>query len=398
MKKVDLIHAGWLNAPNGASSVLRSFYNNLEIFEKNEVSLDFFTMDSIKPKFTNTKNTDDKNDNFIVEFIKRKSKDFSLFAFITIWGYYIRHARKITKEYVRNNSNNGSDIIFIHDIFTCFYYLKYRRNKKKIVLVLHNNGDTFNMIKWNYGTIEKSLYFKYLLKIENCVISNVDFIGFVAKKPLDNFSKLHPFVETDKLFYVYNGIKSLNNTKPILLERESDKKYRLVCVASISERKGQRVLLEALTQIDKSILSQIELTFVGDGLLRNELEEFVKFKALDENVKFKGVLKDVSGILTSSNIFILPSLDEGFPISILEAMSLKLPIISTNVAGIPEMVKEGYNGYVINPGSLAELKDILNKLPEFNFEELGCNSLEYFNAKFTIEKMISEYSILFKKI
>lgn len=114
---------------------------------------------------------------------------------------------------------------------------------------------------------------------------------------------------------------------------------------------------------------------------------------------FVGSVADVTSYLLTADVFILLSKDEGLPISILEAMRCSLPIISTKVAGIPEMIEDGKSGYLIPP-DYQKLSLLLLDLLEKNVDLIGMGerSKSLFEQKFTKEKMILAYSKLFHSI
>ena len=130
--------------------------------------------------------------------------------------------------------------------------------------------------------------------------------------------------------------------------------YRLCCTGSINARKGQRLIIEALKNIPKDILKEIHIDFIGDGSDRIPLEMMVKDNELEKHVSFLGLIpnNEVYKYLANNNIFILMSKNEGLPISIIEAMRESMAIISTEVSGIPELVKTGYNGILLNPNTI----------------------------------------------
>ena len=84
------------------------------------------------------------------------------------------------------------------------------------------------------------------------------------------------------------------------------------------------------------------------------------------------------------------SRSEGLPISIIEALRASLPVISTRIAGIPELVEDNYNGFLLNPSS-EELVNLLSKLPDYDWEQMSRNSREKYEKEFTFERMKREY-------
>lgn len=135
--------------------------------------------------------------------------------------------------------------------------------------------------------------------------------------------------------------------------RETTSLLRLLFLGEIGDRKGVFDLLKVLSLNPNQFSERIRVFIGGNGDI-DRLKRAIDSNNLGGFVSFVGW---VSGnrkkeLLQSCNVLVLPSYNEGLPISILEGMSYGLPIISTNVGGIPEIVKDGYNGFLVNPGDL----------------------------------------------
>lgn len=130
---------------------------------------------------------------------------------------------------------------------------------------------------------------------------------------------------------------------------------RLITVAMLTRLKGLDVLLEALHTIP-----HVELLVLGDGPERVNLERLAEGLGLD-NVKFLGKVphEHVWRHLISSSIFVLPSLSEGLPRALLEAMACGLFIIASNVGGIPDVVRDGWNGILVHPNNPKALREAI---------------------------------------
>ena len=175
--------------------------------------------------------------------------------------------------------------------------------------------------------------------------------------------------------------------------------YRLCCTGSINARKGQRLIIEALKNIPKDILKEIHIDFIGDGSDRIPLEMMVKDNELEKHVSFLGLIpnNEVYKYLANNNIFILMSKNEGLPISIIEAMRESMAIISTEVSGIPELVKTGYNGILLNPNT-EELIDLLKRLNNYDWIQMGLNSRRRFEKEFTFDRMSLEFCKMYDEV
>lgn len=154
-----------------------------------------------------------------------------------------------------------------------------------------------------------------------------------------------------------------NSIVPSLLsERLTKNQGQILFLGRIGERKGFWDLLAALKQlVDKGY--EFKLLAGGDGEVEKAKSLVIDY-GLQDKVEFLGWVrsKQKLELLASSSIFLLPSYNEGMPMSVLEALSAGLPVISTNVGGIPEQVADGVEGYVIAPGDVAALTQSLMML------------------------------------
>ena len=131
------------------------------------------------------------------------------------------------------------------------------------------------------------------------------------------------------------------------------------CVARLSGQKGLPLLIEAATLL-KARGTEFHLTLVGDGEMRCEIEEMIAAAGLGANVTITGYLSaaDVRAKIMASRAMVLPSFAEGLPVVIMEALALGVPVVTTAIAGIPELV-DGECGWVIPAGSVEALADAM---------------------------------------
>lgn len=144
----------------------------------------------------------------------------------------------------------------------------------------------------------------------------------------------------------------------------------LVCVARLSPAKGLPLLIEAGARLrDRG--ERFMITVIGDGELRSSLDEQVRQHGLDDYVRLLGVRSsgEIRQHIESTRAFVLPSFAEGLPVVIMEALALARPVITTRVAGIPELV-DAECGWLITPGSVEELVDALTTALHESPEEL----------------------------
>ena len=131
---------------------------------------------------------------------------------------------------------------------------------------------------------------------------------------------------------------------------------RLVCVGRLCEQKGQLLLIEAAYEVVRQGIA-LHLVLAGDGEMRAEIEKLITDRGLGAHVRITGWLSSaqVRDEILAARALVLPSFAEGLPVVIMEAMALRRPVISTFVAGIPELVQPGENGWLFPAGDLGEL-------------------------------------------
>lgn len=150
---------------------------------------------------------------------------------------------------------------------------------------------------------------------------------------------------------------------------------RLVCVGRLSEQKGHLLLVEAASRLAAEGLS-FKLVFVGDGPLRPQIETLITQYGLQDHIEITGWASnsEVQQQILASRILVLPSFAEGLPVVIMESLALSRPVISTYVAGIPELVEPGTCGWLVPPGSVEALTTAMHtalQLPEEKLEQMG---------------------------
>lgn len=410
MKNIDLIFGYPINSPNGISSVVRLLMENSSCFEENGIICNFHVRGIPTIRDNNSQKSEPKkvkqsltsrvknNIKIILETTTRIIPHLN--SAYKIFNTLMLPCRRIAKIYTAIEPSQTTAPLFFNDIFSCYYYLKFTKIKNRpILLVIHSNGETYNMLKMSFPDIEKSWVSKKLSEIEKFTFSKVSEFGFVAKNAMNHFHRLHPDIPVSRLHYVHNGLPLIEVTaaEKIMSNNPDDNCIKLCCVGSLSYRKGQDIIIEALSRLSPSERKLLHVTFVGDGSIRRDLENECRKHDLENNVSFVGARNDVNNYLAASDIFILTSRDEGFPMAILEAERAGLPVISTNVAGIPEMIIDGQSGLIIEPNS-KELANIFKNIRDYDWKEMGNKSRKLFVEKFTISKTIGAYCDIFRNM
>jgi colanic acid/amylovoran biosynthesis glycosyltransferase len=136
---------------------------------------------------------------------------------------------------------------------------------------------------------------------------------------------------------------------------------RLVCVGRLCEQKGQLLLIEAAHRLAADG-TDFELVLAGDGELRGDIEALIGRYGLQGKVRITGWIngRRVREEILAARALVLPSFAEGLPVVFMEAMALRRPVISTYVAGIPELVVPGDHGWLVPPGEVAALAQAMS--------------------------------------
>ena len=192
-----------------------------------------------------------------------------------------------------------------------------------------------------------------------------------------------------KLVTVYNGISSQETSATA--ERIFGETLQFIMVARFSAPKEHIQVLRAL-QIVKSRGKSIRVTFVGDGPDYNQVKHTARAFQVDDMVVFEGQSDHVRRLLPQYDVFLLISRWEGFPISILEAMSAGLPVMASNVGGVKEEVVDGSTGWLIPNGDYKYLADRMIDVIDHRerLQQLGENGKKMFEENFTVVKMLDK--------
>jgi glycosyltransferase involved in cell wall biosynthesis/folate-dependent phosphoribosylglycinamide formyltransferase PurN len=168
-------------------------------------------------------------------------------------------------------------------------------------------------------------------------------------------------------------------------------------VARIEPIKGVSFFVEAMPQVLEKFSSS-HFLLVGDGSQRDFLQKRVKELGISDNVTFTGIRQDVSRMISVMDIFVLSSLNEGMGRVLVEAGLMGKPSVATNVSGIPELVKNGKSGILVEPSSSSELsKGIMDLLAHPEKAKLfGENAKKIMNEDFSAQKMVDKIDNLYK--
>lgn len=314
----------------------------------------------------NEKFSDLLNNNRIHIHILNKKKGFS-FTFLLRVNKLI----KIIKP----------DVINTHTSFTLRYLLLLPSLKHKhIVHTITNNPEQYN----------KKLFPLYKKRMHQKSWNNLVFVG-ITDKIADTLSRVYDYPR-ESIKVIYNGIR------PLIRENDLFVKYHFLNCGSLTDIKNQTLLIRAINSLnDKSINTCI----VGGGPKEDEYRKLIRELNLEKNIDLVGKTSDPSHYYFESKFFILTSKTEGNPITILEAMSVGIPVIAPRVGGIPDLIEDGINGFLfdtnISPNDLAKLLKKVSLLSEKEINKIKENNLSAIK-KWDINNIANQYNNLFMEV
>ncbi len=252
---------------------------------------------------------------------------------------------------------------------------------------------------------------KYLILLAEKIVSRFSHKIICVSYFDKSLALKHKIAPEGKLEVIHNGVELQN-----LDFKEKAIKYplKIVFVGRLGRQKDPILLLRAFNNLSPELKNKTLVSIIGDGPKRKKLENFIKENKLEDRVVLTGDLKreKIFEIFRNSDIFVLTSNWEGFPRSILEAMSFGLAVIATNVGGVKEAISSGdygqdYNqdygqdcGILIRKGSKKELENALEKLlknPQL-IQKMGEKARERVRDNFSLEEMFEKTEKVYKEI
>lgn len=293
-------------------------------------------------------------------------------------------------------------------ILRFFYLIKYLHANKFDLVHCHSGG--YGCIAAKISGIKNIIYTKHgvgftqdeLRKISftkkiSSILVNQCVSKYIAltkadKETLVKFFKISP----DKISVIPNGL----DTPVLPVTKKNDRKGKVIgTVTRLTPKKGLKYFIEAIPEILK-FDNTIKFKIAGSGEQENELKELVNELNLNNNIEFMGYIINIISFIDDLDIFVLPSIMEGFPYVILEAMLMKKTIIATDIFGLNEIIDNNINGILIKPKNPHEIsKSIINliKNPDMA-RRLGVNAYSKAQREYTLEKNVRSIENLYHKL
>ena len=293
-----------------------------------------------------------------------------------------RAVRQI-EEYIQED---GIEIVHTHGYKADLYgFLAAWRLGKPVVATCHN---------WVGGTTALGIY----NHLDRLALKKFGALAAVSDEVAQRL--LDSGVPAEKIKTIANGIdvQAFEHAQPLPVLSFTNEKV-IGMVARLDLQKGFEYLLRAVRELCNTFAG-LKVVIVGEGPDRQAIEEMVKEYGLLSNVVLAGQQSDMPAVYAAMDIFVLPSLNEGLPMTILEAMAASRPVVATRVGAISKVINDGENGLLVNPRDTEGLRNAIASLlanPE-RCRQMGEKAHDWVSRNYTSEAMALKYRQLYDEI
>jgi glycosyltransferase involved in cell wall biosynthesis len=203
---------------------------------------------------------------------------------------------------------------------------------------------------------------------------------------------------------IHNGIPLKKPSEPTNVQalrndlRIPNECFVVLMVGRMIAAKGVATLLTAASSLVKT--GPYVFLLAGDGPDLTQFKELAHSMAIAEHTRFLGFRQDIPALLQAADVFVLPSLSEGLPLSVLEAMAAARPVIATRVGGLPELVRNGVTGLLVSPGNAEELSVAIQTLAVDQFKRITMGKVgrQVVEEQFTEARMLDELNAVYVNV
>lgn len=253
-------------------------------------------------------------------------------------------------------------------------------------------GDTPYKIRWLHADYSKHNPGKRYIKSYTDAINKYDKIVGISKSVANNFNAIYH--KKDKTIII-NNLINLTNLKEIKKIPKEKYDLELVVVGRLNKVKGYDRLLEVILKLkQENLFKNSILKIVGDGEESEKLKNFVKNNKLSKQIVFYGKKSDPWQYLQNGDLFIISSHNEAFPLTVIESLSMGIPILSTEFSSANEMMCNGKNSLIVNNSVEGLYNGLKNLILDRNL--LTSMQQNAKNYKYDNEKIVKQIEDLFR--
>jgi len=389
MRKIKILTNGNFSEKQGINTFITQFL-------KNESILTEFGFKGLDLYFSGKKTIYKKKKTEIKSIKKAQYKSkiksliykFPLLSFLVV--IKIRVIPGILNSVKMLLSSDKKDIIFCQDFYSAFFY----KGKAKLFMVIHSGERPLDQIFFNFPCLKNTFFEKAILFFFKKALFKCNKVFVLSNLTARHLESTFNFKNS---IVINNGVASI---KPLFSNFEfnlrSKSTIKLLCIGSLSFRKGIDILLESVSKIKNDSIS-FEINIIGDGNQKSNLLKLINLLELTSKVNFLGEIEDVYPFLYSTDLYILPSREEGLPMSVLEAMSIGVPSILSLVGSIPEAISK--EAFIPVSPNVESMVNVLTNLISFKYDTKSISSIAVneFENKFDSKVMVANYLNVFNE-
>ena len=284
---------------------------------------------------------------------------------------------------------NKPDIVHIHNwgIYLSAVIAAVVTGRPRIIVTIHGPYITYGLgfsqkLKMNLRHFLESKLSRFVYRFIPVSSSIIDYM-------INDIG-----VDRSHISVIHNGVGESDIQRNTSLNESEN--LKLITVGRLAKIKNHEFMINALSKTKN--ISKISLTIVGDGPEMSNLIKLAEDIGVIDKINFLGFQSDIRSILSKHDVFLISSDYEGISIAVLEAMSVGLPVVATNVGGLPETIIDHETGFLVEKGDIVKYSMLIDQL--FNDRNLvndsGCRSLDLFKQRFSENVVLNQYLEIYK--
>jgi glycosyltransferase involved in cell wall biosynthesis len=305
-----------------------------------------------------------KSMSYTKEYVRQQKKGYLLYHFLqhrilAVATYLFPSC--VYKHYIKG----AFDIeISFNYLYPSFLIANSPNKKSRKIMWIH--GTIFDLDFRQYKGVKRILYYFYH-RMQYLAFKKADTITSISQYTYCSIAQIYPnFINKTKIIHNGYDFEEIEKNAIARKDENTSPKHKVIAVGRLDKNKNFLLQIEAIKILCKRNID-VELFILGDGEEKNKMEAKIRELELTDRVILKGYIPNPYPYIKSADALIVSSYCEGFPTVIVEALALGIPVVSTHVGGVDELIKDGINGYKVDMTAKA-MADCTEKVLQKNWE------------------------------